>query len=385
MQPLPRQSWPLPPQVNSVANACGTCHGKVAGLFNKTQMRRAFEQVGLPGCATCHSNHKILSPGDQMLGDTSPEVCSRCHADGASKGPNAAILAGFDMKRIIHGGEVAKTLRNSLDGLKQKIDTADASLEKAARLGMFVPGPQSNPRLDPRIYLLKASDALTNARVEIHTFDAVPVEKIINQGQAVAAEVQASADKAMEDYRFRRIWLAGSLVPIGLVVLLLFRSLSAARPFPRRGMTVLDRLPIMLAHSRRYRREWMTAMLCEMQETNGNLSQTAYLFNTGIVSRNYPQHGPAQGVNLHRGDQLQPAARGRGPAGRKPAKIARVLGVHVGDRFDDRPGGRVVGRVVDVAVGVHRPGGLAVDVVPSGRGLGRAGTRSPPWRSPAGW
>ena len=211
----------LPPQVNSVANACGTCHGKIAGLFGKTLMRHAFEQSGLPGCATCHSNHKIVQPSDQMLGATSPAVCSRCHADGSSKEPHAAVLAGFDMKRIIHGGEVARTLRGDLEDLQRQITEADTSLENAARLGTLVPGPQSNPRLDPRMYLRKASDALTNARVEIHAFDAARVEKIISQGQAVAKEVQASANKALEEYRFRRIWLAGSLVPIGIVVFLL--------------------------------------------------------------------------------------------------------------------------------------------------------------------
>ena len=84
-------------------------------------------------------------------------------------------------------------------------------------------------------------------------------------------------------------------------------------------------------------------------------------------------HGRGPGVDLHRGDQLQAAARGRGPAGGKPAKVARVLGVDVGDRFDDRPAGHVVGRVVDRAVGVHAPGGLTEDVVVGGRGLGRAG------------
>jgi predicted CXXCH cytochrome family protein len=211
----------LPPQVRSVANICGTCHGKVAGLFNKTLMQHGFAQVGLPGCVTCHSNHKILPPGDQMLGVAPPEVCSRCHGAGAAKGSNAALLAGFDMKRIIHGGEVATTLRKDLETLKQQIGDAGARLEKAERLGMLVPGPQSNPRLDPRIFLRKADDTLTNARVEVHSFDAALVGKTVGQGESIAKEVRASADRAVEAYHFRRIWLAGSLVPIALFILLL--------------------------------------------------------------------------------------------------------------------------------------------------------------------
>lgn len=42
----------VPPEVNSVANACGSCHVKVANLFANTQMKHQFEQQNLPGCVT---------------------------------------------------------------------------------------------------------------------------------------------------------------------------------------------------------------------------------------------------------------------------------------------------------------------------------------------
>ena len=58
----------VPPAVGSVANACGTCHGKIAGLFADTRMKHRFEQERLPGCATCHSSHKIQLPSDKMVG-----------------------------------------------------------------------------------------------------------------------------------------------------------------------------------------------------------------------------------------------------------------------------------------------------------------------------
>ena len=58
----------VPPEVDSVANACGTCHAKVAALFADTRMKHRFEEVGLPGCATCHGSHAITSPTDEMLG-----------------------------------------------------------------------------------------------------------------------------------------------------------------------------------------------------------------------------------------------------------------------------------------------------------------------------
>ena len=44
----------VPPAVGSVANACGTCHGKIAELFATTRMKHRFVEEKLPGCATCH-------------------------------------------------------------------------------------------------------------------------------------------------------------------------------------------------------------------------------------------------------------------------------------------------------------------------------------------
>src|SRR5262249_8285344 len=54
-----------------------------------------------------------------------------------------------------------------------------------------------------------------------------------------------------------------------------------------------------------------------------------------------------QGVHLVGGHQVQ-AARRRAPAGGQAGEVAGVTGVHVGDALDHRPGGQVVGRVVEV-------------------------------------
>ncbi|MBI3463347.1 MAG: cytochrome c3 family protein, partial [Planctomycetes bacterium] len=37
----------MPPGVDSVANACGACHGKIAKLFAETRMKHKFEEAGL--------------------------------------------------------------------------------------------------------------------------------------------------------------------------------------------------------------------------------------------------------------------------------------------------------------------------------------------------
>ena len=118
----------LPPDVGSVANACGTCHVKVAKLFAETAMKHRFEQLNLPGCATCHGNHQTLSPTDMMLGMEDQAVCVNCHKDQKF----GATLAGAN---------VARELRSSLENLKQQLQVAEQTLEEAERLGMEVRGP----------------------------------------------------------------------------------------------------------------------------------------------------------------------------------------------------------------------------------------------------
>ena len=190
----------LPPDVDSVANACGRCHGKIAGLFAKTTMKHRFETAGLPGCATCHSNHFIKRPSDQMLGMEQGAVCSRCHENNQ----HGATLAGAD---------AARKMRTDLEDLKQQIAVAEERLDEAERLGMEV----RKPRFDLR----QARDALTNSRAQIHTFALQPFEAAVAEGLKVTEKVQAGAVGALEEYTHRRQWLAGSLAPILVVVVLL--------------------------------------------------------------------------------------------------------------------------------------------------------------------
>jgi predicted CXXCH cytochrome family protein len=190
----------LPPQVDTVANACGACHGKVAKLFETARMKHKFEEVGLPGCVTCHGNHDITRPSDEMLGMGDNAVCIRCHAEGK-------------FGATLDGAQAARTLRSDLDNLKQNINTAEQTLSDAQRLGMEVG--------QPRYELRAAVDALTNARSLIHAFQVKPVETALAGGAKVVAEVQIKAEHALQEHTYRRIWLAATLVPILLVIALL--------------------------------------------------------------------------------------------------------------------------------------------------------------------
>jgi predicted CXXCH cytochrome family protein len=203
-----------PPQIDSVANACGTCHGKIAKLFEDTKMRHKFEAEGLPGCATCHNNHDIRMPSDDFLGMQNGAFCVRCHEQGKEK--HGATIAG---------AKAAETIHADLEHLKGGIRKADETLTEAERKGMEVSKPKFN--------LQKASDALTNARTQIHSFKVDVVEKALADGEKVVTDVQGEADHALEEYQYRRYWLAVSLVPILMVIGLLVLYIRAM-PIPEK-------------------------------------------------------------------------------------------------------------------------------------------------------
>jgi predicted CXXCH cytochrome family protein len=206
----------VPPLVGSVANACGTCHGKVAKLFDDTRMKHKFEEVGLPGCVTCHGNHDIKLPSDEMLGMEDSAVCARCHENGKY----GATLAG---------AQAARTLHSDLEQLKNNIDTAEKTLNKAERLGMEIS--------QPRFELRAAFDALTNARSLVHTFQIKPVQTAVAGGEKISAEVQEKADHALQEHTARRIWLATTLVPILLVIALLLLYIRSMPVLPNKERT----------------------------------------------------------------------------------------------------------------------------------------------------
>jgi hypothetical protein len=202
----------LPPGVNSVANACGTCHGKNAKLFAETLMRHKFEESGLPGCVACHGKHDISHPTDEMLGIADGTVCIRCH--NPQNPQFGATVAGAD---------VARKMRLGLDQLKHEIELAEASTRQAERLGMQVRGS--------RFDLRQAFDALTNARTLVHSFSPGPIQEALDAGLSVTSSVQDAAEAALSEYANRRIWLACSLVPILFVVgLLLYCIRSLPTP-----------------------------------------------------------------------------------------------------------------------------------------------------------
>lgn len=187
-----------PPGVSSVVNVCGQCHAVNSELFNKSSHSKIFAQMGIAGCATCHSNHAILETSDSMLGAGDQSTCASCHPAGSS---GAALAAG---------------MLGAIERLKGSYERALAVLKKAEHAGMEV----SLPLFE----LSEAKTALIKARAAVHGFDQAQFDKEVAPGLKVSEKAQARGVKALEELQFRRKGLAVSaLIIFALVIGLLLK------------------------------------------------------------------------------------------------------------------------------------------------------------------
>lgn len=181
-----------PPGVDKVQNVCSTCHVFQAQMYEKSSHRDAFQAAGLPGCVVCHSNHGITHPTDAKLGTGAEAVCMQCHTAG-------------DVCDQARG-----TMLSGLNRLDQAIKEADQRLAMAESSGMEVS--------EAKLAQNEARDALTKARVTIHSFRKDLVDQDIQAGMTIAAKNLKVAEKAMAERNYRRFGLGMSLLAIGIVL-----------------------------------------------------------------------------------------------------------------------------------------------------------------------
>lgn len=180
-----------PPQVNSVAAVCGTCHVLLEDLYRSSPHEPVFEAMGMAGCETCHGNHRIEHPTTELLVGAE-SVCAQCHE------PDSA------------GGQVADQMGTMILDLGQQLDDADALLERARQSGMEV----SDALLRQR----DARESLVKARVAVHAVNVEAVSEPIEEGRAITAETLAAGMNALEERNIRRIGLGVSLIAILLTM-----------------------------------------------------------------------------------------------------------------------------------------------------------------------
>ncbi|MGH7894469.1 MAG: cytochrome c3 family protein, partial [Candidatus Binatia bacterium] len=177
-----------PPGVDSVAAVCGQCHVTQKDLFIASPHRPAFDRLGLAECVVCHSNHDIARTSDDMLGVGSVATCVTCHP-AESKGYAAAAR-----------------MRTAVDGLRDAIAGADATLLRASTAGMEVS--------EPRYALQTARESLVATRNQVHSFDPASVEKTAAEGLAVARSSEQAGVAALAELTGRR-WMA--LIPLAMI------------------------------------------------------------------------------------------------------------------------------------------------------------------------
>ncbi|HZS98129.1 MAG TPA: hypothetical protein VFA40_15210 [Terriglobales bacterium] len=171
----------VPPGAASVANVCSTCHVLQAQFFNESIHKEAFPE----GCATCHGSHKIKHPDDNFVGLAKGAACAECHS--ADDDP----------------GRSAQAIHDRLSQFEAQIKDTRGLMDRAASAGMDV--------ADAELEVAQAKDALTKARVRVHTASLPRVEAELNAGRTVAIKAHNTAEEALRERTRRRKEL---LIPV---------------------------------------------------------------------------------------------------------------------------------------------------------------------------
>lgn len=182
----------VPPGVGSVANVCGSCHGREATLFRETEAKNGLDLDLCIRCVVCHDNHAVRPPTPDMLGVGPKSTCVTCHAEG-----DPEYRAARDM-----GAAAAR--------LKERLAEAKDLLDRAERAGMEVSADT--------FALREAQDKAVEARVLVHSFDEPRYMAAADAGLAGADGGIAAGRRAFHELRQRRLGLGVSLLVILAVI-----------------------------------------------------------------------------------------------------------------------------------------------------------------------
>jgi predicted CXXCH cytochrome family protein len=202
-----------PPGVASVQRVCATCHVFQQQLFDSGPHKEVFAAMNLPGCISCHTNHGIAHPTEAMIGTGKDSVCLKCHSAGES---------AYDAAAAMHDGLV---------NLDESIARSNELLTRAETAGVEVG--------DAQLVLSSARDALTKARVAIHSVRPEAVEEGVDAGLKVTQKARQAGIDAMAELKYRREGLIVSCAAIVLVLIalgLLIRRLESEKPGATQGM-----------------------------------------------------------------------------------------------------------------------------------------------------
>jgi nitrate/TMAO reductase-like tetraheme cytochrome c subunit len=185
-----------PPTVEEVVSVCGNCHLVTTGYFKKSGHWRALKEGGLPNCVTCHGQHRINFPEEELFVGEEPGRCGSCHKEGST--PYV----------------VGQTFRKRIEEVRETIAKTDRDLVALQRLGGF---EISRWRGD----LQEATAKLTEALPVTHSLSVHLMEQRIVLAEDKLSEVERLIDRQLDKIAFRRTGLVLTLSIIGIMVGLL--------------------------------------------------------------------------------------------------------------------------------------------------------------------
>jgi predicted CXXCH cytochrome family protein len=179
-----------PPQVESVAEVCGSCHVPFEQLYSRSVHKPIFSSAG--GCIVCHSNHGIHTPSTKMLTGAA-SVCAGCHDAGTPPANTGAQMAAW------------------IDGLDAALKQSEAVLSTAEKSGMEVSEAQ--------VRLIEGHENLVKSRLALHRMQPEQMRIPIDAGMAIARETRNAGENALHERDSRRYGLGMSVVLIALAIL----------------------------------------------------------------------------------------------------------------------------------------------------------------------
>ncbi len=198
------QHGATPPGVGDVEKVCGQCHQTARAYFIAGPHKKAMDAAGLDECAACHGDHRTQPANLKML-DT---VCLDCHDKGS--------------KQV----QLAATFKTMFTQASTEIDGAEALVEKAARVPLYVD--------DYKARLTDARTALMEAVPVMHALDPSLVEPHTRRARSIAAEVTGEIQKKLAE----RVW---RYVGLGLLWFYLVLTAVVVTRARRRAVAERDR------------------------------------------------------------------------------------------------------------------------------------------------
>jgi predicted CXXCH cytochrome family protein len=189
--------------VANVSRSCSLCHSANAGLFDGSKHKQAFDKNGWPECSKCHGNHAIQKTNDKMLAAGPGALCTDCHRQFSKDNPECEATAAFFHKTITDMDDA----RNKFAGMTKTL---------AAR------GLDVDPIKDQ---MNELEDTLKKSRSHIHSFSRNAFQQVAAPGAEAVKKADALADKAREEFKFRRLGLRASIAAIGLLMLAIYLKL----------------------------------------------------------------------------------------------------------------------------------------------------------------